>query len=104
MYKRVIDNTNSDVSLDFEGTQVTARSGESVAAALLAAGVLSFRQTPVKDIARGPFCMMGVCFDCLMVIDGQPNRQACQVVATSGMKVARQHGAAELNMDQADPA
>lgn len=104
MFKRVINDAIADVVFDFEGAKITARSGESVAAALLADGVLSFRQTPVKDFARGPFCMMGVCFDCLMVIDGQPNRQACQVVATSGMKVAPQHGAAELNIDQADPA
>ncbi len=104
MFKRVIDSANSDVNFDFEGAEITARNGESIAAALLGSGVISFRQTPVKDLARGPFCMMGVCFDCLMVIDGQPNRQACQVVATSGMKVARQYGAAELNMDQADPA
>lgn len=104
MFKRVIDETASDVVFDFEGTEVTARNGESVAAALLDAGVLSFRQTPVKDRARGPFCMMGVCFDCLMVIDGQPNRQACQVRAASGMKVGRQIGAAELTLDQADPA
>jgi len=104
MFKRVIDETASEVVFDFEGTEVTARNGESVGAALLGAGVLSFRQTPVKDRARGPFCMMGVCFDCLMVIDGQPNRQACQIVAASGMKVARQIGAAELNIEQADPS
>ena len=48
--------------------------------------------------------MMGVCFDCLMVIDGQPNRQACQVQAVDGMKVARQIGAAAMaEQEQVDP-
>ena len=40
--------------------------------------------------------MMGVCFDCLLVIDGQPNRQACQIVVGAGMKVRRQKGAAGI--------
>ncbi len=52
---------------------VMARAGESVAAALLAAGVSTTRTTPVGGTPRSPFCLMGACFDCLMVIDGVPN-------------------------------
>ena len=102
MFKRVIQDQKTEVTFDFEGTQIAAKSGESVAAALLAAGVSAFRHTPVKGLDRGPFCMMGVCFDCLMVIDGQPNRQACQIVATDGMTVTRQLGAAEIALDQGE--
>ena len=71
----------------FEGETVTANSGDSVAAALLAAGVQSFRRTPVTGSPRLPHCMIGNCFECLVVVDGVPNRQACLVTVAEGMKV-----------------
>jgi len=64
--------------------------GESVAAALLASGNPVCRHTPATGADRAPFCMMGVCFDCLMEIDGVPNRQACLVEVREGMQVRRQ--------------
>jgi len=65
----------------------------SVAAALLAAGVSRFRSTPVSGAARAPYCMMGVCFECLLEIDGVANRQACLVQVQPGMKIRSQEGA-----------
>ncbi|MBK1710972.1 2Fe-2S iron-sulfur cluster-binding protein [Marichromatium gracile] len=41
---------------------------------------------------RAPFCMMGVCFDCLAVIDGVPSTQSCLVTVQEGMQVERQYG------------
>lgn len=76
----------------FEGHAFSAVPGDSVAAALLATGVVDFRDTPVSGVARGPFCMMGACFDCLVEIDGVPNRQACMVAVTDGMVVRRMRG------------
>lgn len=70
-----------------------ARPGDSVAAALLAAGVTTLRETPVSGTPRAPYCMMGVCFDCLVEIDGVGNRQACLTMVSEGMQVRRQHGA-----------
>ncbi|MFC3286109.1 (2Fe-2S)-binding protein [Litchfieldella rifensis] len=84
------------VTLRFEDCPVSAREGESVSAALLAAGVLACRTTPVSDSPRAPYCMMGVCFECLMEIDGIPNVQACQVQVRDGMQVRRQQGARRL--------
>jgi len=81
------------VTLYFEGEPVTAREGDSVAAALLAAGHAVTRTTAVLGTPRGPFCMMGVCFDCLMEIDGQPNRQGCMVPVADGLQVRRMAGA-----------
>lgn len=81
------------VSFTFEGRTIEARAGDSVAAALLAAGMAAFRDSPVSGTPRGPYCMMGVCFECLVEIDGQPNRQACMVPVAPGMVVTRQHGA-----------
>jgi D-hydroxyproline dehydrogenase subunit gamma len=99
MFKRLKSSNENLVEFDFEGQTVTAQAGDTVAAALLGADVTVFRATPEKDRPRGPFCMMGVCFDCLMVIDGAPNTQACQVIVTPGMKVARQKGAAVIGPD-----
>ena len=96
MFERVGDIQGAVVTFEFEGRPIEAREGDSVAAALLAAGVLDFRQTPVRNRQRGPLCMMGVCFDCLMEIDGMPNRQACQVTVQPDMRVERQRGAAVI--------
>ena len=57
-------------------------------AALLAAGVSVFRNTPVSGAPRGPFCMMGACFDCLVDVDGVV-RQACMMEVTQGLKITR---------------
>jgi D-hydroxyproline dehydrogenase subunit gamma len=46
-----------------------------------------FRTTPVSGAQRGPFCMMGVCFDCLVEIDEQPNCQACTTRVAPGMRI-----------------
>jgi D-hydroxyproline dehydrogenase subunit gamma len=82
--------------LTFNGRAIDARDGDTVAAALIASGVTVFRQSPVSGAPRAPYCMMGVCFDCLVEIDGIANRQACMVAATDGMSVRTQDGARRL--------
>lgn len=77
----------------FDGQAVSARAGDSVATALLAAGIATTGTTPVSGDARGPYCMMGACFACLAVIDGRANRQTCMTPVRDGMVVARQEGA-----------
>ena len=81
------------LSFSFEGAPLTARAGDTVAAALLAAGVGRFRDTPASGAPRAPWCMMGVCFDCLVEIDGLASRQACNTLVAEGMRVRRQAGA-----------
>ena len=80
------------VGFSFDGRAMTARAGDTVAAALLANGVQACRQTPVSGTPRGPYCMMGVCFDCLVVIDGVGNRQGCLIPLRAGMRVETQMG------------
>ena len=84
------------VTIVFEGREIATRAGATVAAALLAAGELHFRDPPVGAERRGPYCLMGVCFDCLVEIDGEPNRQACMATVRDGMRVERQRGAAGI--------
>lgn len=76
----------------FDGKPLTGRPGDTVAAALLANGIVACRETPVSDTPRAPYCLMGVCFDCLVVIDGVGNRQGCLVPLAEGMRIETQHG------------
>lgn len=92
MFRRLPDS-GGVIAFDFEGATFEARAGDSVAAALLANGVLAFRTTPVSGAPRGPWCLIGNCHECLVEIDGEPNRQACMVDVRAGMRVRRQHGA-----------
>ena len=101
MFRR-LEDARSEIAFVFEDREVMAREGESVAAALLAAGLRSFRATAVSGAARAPWCMMGICFDCLVEIDGVANRQACMVTVTAGMRVRRQRGAKALGADAAE--
>ena len=80
-----------------DGRPVEAREGDSVAAALLAAGVAAFRATPVTGAPRGPYCMIGACFDCLVAVDGEPNRQACMIRVRDRMRIERQQGSRRVD-------
>ena len=94
--QRIPRQAASQVRIMFEGENILAFEGDSVAAALLAGNHLSFRTTPVGGRPRGPFCMMGACFECLVEIDGVANRQACMVPVRDGMHVKRQSGACDF--------
>ena len=70
------------VTFHFDGEEVNTSAGLSLAAALTGAGIRSFREGP-KGSKRGMFCGMGVCQECLVEVDGNPNQRACMT------KVAR---------------
>lgn len=95
---RRIEPEGKSIGFTFEGRPVAAREGDSVAAALTAAGLRDLRDSTVSGSPRGIFCMMGACFDCLVEIDGIPNRQACMIPVTEGLNVRRQHGAVEVRI------
>ncbi|MBB2834192.1 UNVERIFIED_ORG: putative molibdopterin-dependent oxidoreductase YjgC [Rhizobium esperanzae] len=99
MFRRLSDRKENTVSFTFNGAPTTACSGDSVAAALLAAGYCTTRRSPVSGAARGPYCMMGVCFECLVKIDGRANRQACLIIVEEGMRVETQDGAAVVGTE-----
>jgi len=97
MFKRTQPETSGAVvALMIDGEKVEARVGDTVAAALLVAGLEHCRETPVSGAPRAPYCMMGVCFDCLVTIDGVGNRQSCLVRVGEGMQVELQRGKREL--------
>ena len=92
MFQRLPDSSAGPVRISIEGEPFEARAGDTVAAALLAAGHDHCRSTTISGTLRAPYCMMGVCFDCLVSIDGLANRQACLVRVREGMRVEIQHG------------
>jgi predicted molibdopterin-dependent oxidoreductase YjgC len=95
VFKPSDERDTETVTVDIEGEPVSVPAGASVAAAVLARGLIPTRSTPVSGQPRAPFCMMGVCFDCVMEIDGRPNRQACMVQVREGMRIRRQRGVGE---------
>ncbi|MBT5265239.1 MAG: (2Fe-2S)-binding protein [Rhodospirillaceae bacterium] len=98
MFKRLPNLKRETVTLSFEGEAIEALVGDSIAAALLAAGVESFRSSPVSGASRAPHCLMGACFECLVEVDGIANRQACLTTVEPGMAVRRQVGAPVLDI------
>jgi D-hydroxyproline dehydrogenase subunit gamma len=94
MFRRSGDK-GATLTLTVDGKEIPARIGDTVAAAMLAAGIGRFRTTPVSGAARAPYCMMGVCFDCLVTVDGVGSRQACLVPVREGMAVETQQGKRE---------
>lgn len=88
MYQRVDDNIEGEViTFNFNGQSIHAAVGDTVASALLMAGMTALRATPSGE-PRGPYCLMGACYDCLVDIDGK-TVQACMTPVSDGMVVAR---------------
>jgi D-hydroxyproline dehydrogenase subunit gamma len=79
------------VTVVLDGRSVTAHVGETVAAVTLVEDMAAIRTT-ATGAPRGVFCGMGVCFDCLVTVDGVPNTRACMTWVRDGMDVRRQAG------------
>lgn len=85
--RRIDGIDQTAITFSFDGQTIQANSGDSVAAALLAAGITAMRRTH-GDAPRAPWCMMGACYDCLVQIDGV-TVQACMTIARDAMAVSR---------------
>ena len=73
-------------SVTVDGREVEVEEGTSVAAALFNGGVFGLRRSVVGE-ARGPLCLMGICFECRVTIDGSPQRRACLELCAPGMEI-----------------
>src|SRR3954447_1831635 len=71
----------------FDDRPMAALEGETIAAALSAAGIVAFRRTP-SGAPRGLHCGMGACFDCVVTVDGRIGQRACMTKAADGMRVS----------------
>ena len=96
MFRRLPDAPARDVPFTLDGEPASGREGDTVAAALLALGRRSFRRTAASGAERGPWCLMGVCHDCLVTVAGRGNVQSCLVPLRAGMAVETGPGRREV--------
>ena len=86
------DAARAQLTITFDGQELPVEEGQTVAAALIAAGRRSWRTTRSGGAPRGAFCGIGVCFDCLAVVDGIPNTRTCMTWVRAGLDVRLQDG------------
>ncbi len=78
------------INIEVDGEKIEAYEGETIAAALWAAGIRDFRYTTKRKEPRGYFCGIGLCTDCKMIVNGVPNIRTCVTLVQDGMKIKRQ--------------
>ena len=96
MFRRLPEVAARTVSVAIDGRSYEVREGDSVAAALLAAGFDASGANSASGAPRGPYCMAGACFECLVTVDGVGSVQGCLVSVRDGMEIATQRGPREL--------
>ncbi|PPG38881.1 (2Fe-2S)-binding protein [Pseudoclavibacter sp. RFBA6] len=84
------DGVEKPVRITVDGEPVEGVEGQSIAGVLLGSGRVAWRETAVAGKPRGLFCGIGVCFDCLVTVDGVPDVRACQRRACDGDEVSSQ--------------
>ena len=78
------------IPIEIDGARVDAGEFDTVASALLTYDLARYRLSPVSGEPRAPYCMMGVCFECQVCVDGVEGVQGCLVRVRPGMKIRRQ--------------
>lgn len=89
---RKIDASRETLTVFIDGSPVRAGPNESVAGVILRQQEIWSRRTPLSHSPRTAFCMMGVCFECLVTIDGKSSQQGCLTRVRDGMQIERQVG------------
>lgn len=96
MFRRLDGDGGLTVRVFIDGREVQAAPGDTVAGVLLRQADIHARLHPLSGTPRAPFCLMGVCFDCLAVVDGASSVQTCLLPVREGMRIERQPGKAKL--------
>ncbi len=104
MFRYLAQQTTPEVRLQINDIWVSVPAGRSVWSAMASQGELTTRLSSVSEQARSAYCAMGVCFECLVEIDGIPNRQACLVEVAEGMTVKSQTITQESAMPYLTPS
>ena len=82
---------STPIGITVDGKPATGLTGQTIAAIMMAEGRLSWRRSSVAGEPRGLFCGIGICFDCLVVVNGERDVRACQRRAVSGDAIEFQH-------------
>jgi predicted molibdopterin-dependent oxidoreductase YjgC len=97
MFRKLHDPGPDAVTIFIDDVPVAAELGEMIAAVLLRQPEGWSRRTPVSLSPRAPYCMMGVCFECLAEVDGVASTQTCLTPVKAGMRITRQQGRRALS-------
>ncbi|XKH59947.1 (2Fe-2S)-binding protein [Halomonas sediminis] len=103
-FERLPMRAGEPVTVFVEGQALKVDSYDTAAAAVLIAGLVPSRTTPTSGSPRAPYCLMGVCFECLLDIDGVANQQGCMVKVRDGMQIRRQAGARDIHEPRQEAA
>jgi hypothetical protein len=87
MFVRIADGDSERTAVLIDGAPIEGRQGDSIATVLLLAGKVGCRRSFVSGEPRGPYCMMGVCFECLVRVDGIDGLQACMIPIRPDMRI-----------------
>jgi predicted molibdopterin-dependent oxidoreductase YjgC len=98
MFRKLHEIGAEGVLIEIDGVRVLAERGETVAAVLLRQPDPWSRTTPGSGGRRAPYCMMGVCFECLAEVDGVASVQTCPTPVRQGMQVSRQIGRRSIEL------
>lgn len=91
-FSRQTINENQSIDIFINGEPFSAQPKDTVASAIMLSGIDANRTTPVSGDKRAPYCMMGVCFECLVQINGKENVQACMTRVEPNMQIWTQNG------------
>ena len=84
-----LQNSKEDIFFTFDNIKYKAKEGDSIANALFANNIRTNRKTFGKKTSRGSFCLMGVCFECLVKVDGIGAVQGCKTKLRDGMEIEK---------------
>ena len=87
----ILPATPTPLTITVDGVPATGVTGQTLAGVMLASGNLAWRRTSAKDRPRGVFCGIGICFDCVVEVNGQRDVRACLRRATEGDVLVSQH-------------
>lgn len=77
-------NNQASIQITINDRVLQVSPGVTVWTAMALAGETATRKSPVNQQDRSAYCAMGVCFECMVEIDGIPNRQACLTEVQDG--------------------
>ncbi len=91
-------DSSKKVKIFFEDEELEVQEGISVAAAVLSSHAEYTRVSEKKQSKRAPYCQMGICFECMLNIDGKSNQQSCMIEVREGMRIYRQQGMTDFTV------
>lgn len=98
----IAPRASASIAITIDGTRIDGVAGQTIAGVLLGSGQLSWRTTSVAGRPRGLFCGIGVCFDCIAIVNGERDVRICQRRASDGDAIRSQQDALPVPVPEED--